>query len=521
MFDYLQKFNALPQNLRDSVSSPSAMAIISDLEKKYKIDLAALVMKVMVKSILLADLTSTFISDFSLDPDSAKKLTAELKERLFFSVSNYLGYIASYSSVMPKTAPLTSFSTVDRIVRDSGVSFPGADLNQRFKTILDTYVKGIRSRIDTRITLNKDIIAGGLGLNHQVIDKIFKIHDDFNKPASEEVVPAKNIKTGLEKIRALYEQPGNSRDIPYDLKSAISKGEIKKPVTPFNLPIPEESKEKRLEEPEEELLIAAPIKREMTVAKEENLVVTKAPIIESKPVTIPVKPASVVAPVAPIIKSEPVMTPIKPIVTPVPVVAPVHPITQEAPQLATQKIIKPAEKKPGFFSRLFGRAESTPKAMETVKSLPKTVPHPLTPPVSIAAKRMEAAANTSTTPSVPVKPPVAPRQAPRVMSPVDELRFLELINFRRLGATPNEAVSKIISKIKLLEKDGYDKMIGGITAWKQSPVNKIYLKMGQDALRNGQSLKEFAQKAQELKTPDVLTWEEIELIIKLNNKFMF
>jgi hypothetical protein len=518
MFDYLQKFNALPQNLRDSVSSPNAMAIISELEKKYKIDLAALVMKVMVKSILLADLTSTFISDFSLDPDSAKKLTAELKERLFFSVSNYLGYIASYSSVMPKTAPLTSFSTVDRIVRDSGVNFPGADLNQRFKTILDTYVKGIRSRIDTRITLNKDIIAGGLGLSHPVIDKIFKIHDDLSKPESEETKPAKNVKTGLEKIRALYEQPGTSRDIPYDLKSAISNGEIKKPATPFNLPIPEESKEKRLEEPEEELMIAAPIKREVTVVPAESLTTVKTPIVEPKPVAMPTKPVSVVTPVAPIVAP---VAPIKPIATPAPIVAPVHPITKEAPQLATQKIIKPAEKKPGFFSRLFGRAAATPKAMETVKPLPKTVTPPLTPPVSIAAKRMEAAAITPTTPSAPIKPPVIPRQAPRVMSPVDELRFLELINFRRLGATPNEAVSKIISKIKLLEKDGYDKMISGITAWKQSPVNKIYLKMGQDALRNGQSLKEFAMKAQELKTPDVLTWEEIELIIKLNNKFMF
>jgi hypothetical protein len=497
------------------------MAIISELEKKYKIDLAALVMKVMVKSILLADLTSTFISDFSLDPDSAKKLTAELKERLFFSVSNYLGYIASYSSVMPKTAPLTSFSTVDRIVRDSGVNFPGADLNQRFKTILDTYVKGIRSRIDTRITLNKEIIAGGLGLSHQVIDKIFKIHDDLNKPESEEVAPAKDIKTGLEKIRALYEQPGTSRDIPYDLKSAISKGEIKKPVTPFNLPVPEESKEKRLEEPEEELMIEAPIKREMTVAPEESLVTVKAPIVEPKPVIIPVKPVSVATPVAPIIKPEPVVTPIKPIVAPTPTpVAPVHPITQESSQLANQKIIKPVEKKPGFFSRLFGRTESKPKAIGAVKSMPKVITPLPTPPVSVAAKRMEAAA-IKTPVSAPAKPPVMPRQAPRVMSPVDELRFLELINFRRLGATPNEAVSKIIAKIKLLEKDGYDKMISGITAWKQSPVNKIYLKMGQDALRNGQSLKEFAEKAQELKTPDVLTWEEIELIIKLNNKFMF
>lgn len=513
MFDYLQKFNALPQNLRDSVSSPSAMAVISELEKKYKIDLAAVVMKVMVKTILLADLTSTFISDFSLDSDSAKKLTAELKERLFFSVSNYLGYIASYSSVVPKTAPVTSFSTVERITKDSGVTFPGADLNQRFKTILDTYVKGIRSRIDTRITLNKDIMAGGLGLSHQIIDKIFKIHDDLNKPKNDSVSP--DTKTGLEKIRALYEQPGTSRDIPYDLKAAISKGEIKKPVMPLNLPIPEESKEKRLEEPDEELMIEAPIKRDIPLIKEVAPVLKSAPIVEAvKP--NPVTPTSVastpvVAPVAP--------TPVVPVM-PKPVVT--NQINKEQiPPVVPSKIIKPVAKKPGIFSRLFGRNDKDKMA---VTAMPKVAPKPVVPVphVSVAAKRMEASVGANHPISAPVKPIVLEtKQAPRVMSPVDELRFLELINFRRLGTTPNEAVSKIASKIKLLEKDGYDKMISGIIAWKQSPINKLYLKMGQEALKNGQSLKEFAMKAQELKTPGMLSWEEIELIIKLNNKFMF
>jgi len=83
MFDYLQKFKTLPQNLRDSVSSPAAMSVISELENRYKIDLAATVMKVMTKIIPLADLSIYFVSDFSLEQDIAKKLTAKLKEKLF------------------------------------------------------------------------------------------------------------------------------------------------------------------------------------------------------------------------------------------------------------------------------------------------------------------------------------------------------------------------------------------------------------------------------------------------------
>src|SRR5574344_2332044 len=124
MFDYLQKFNNLPQNLRDSVSSPVAMAVISDLEKKYKIDLAATVMKVMAKIIPLADLSIYFVSDFALDQESAKKLTADLKERLFFSVANYLGYNPSYAAVIPQTTPASNYQiTVKKIIRESGVNF--------------------------------------------------------------------------------------------------------------------------------------------------------------------------------------------------------------------------------------------------------------------------------------------------------------------------------------------------------------------------------------------------------------
>src|SRR5680860_59097 len=169
MFDYLQKFNTLPQNLRDSVSSPAAMTVISDLENKYKVDLAATVIKVMAKIIPLADLSIYFVSDFSLDQETAKKLTAELKERLFFPVSNYLGYNASYSSIVPKTvlAP-AHLAGVEKIIKDSGVVFAGVELNSRLKNILTTYLKGIRSRIDTRMTLNKEVISGGLGLDYKL-----------------------------------------------------------------------------------------------------------------------------------------------------------------------------------------------------------------------------------------------------------------------------------------------------------------------------------------------------------------
>jgi hypothetical protein len=65
------------------------------------------------------------------------------------------------------------------------------------------------------------------------------------------------------------------------------------------------------------------------------------------------------------------------------------------------------------------------------------------------------------------------RVVPKIMGPIEELQFLDLINFRRLGKTPEEITTKIFNKVKMLERDGYEKMITGITVWKKSPVSLV------------------------------------------------
>jgi hypothetical protein len=109
---------------------------------------------------------------------------------------------------------------------------------------------------------------------------------------------------------------------------------------------------------------------------------------------------------------------------------------------------------------------------------------------------------------------------PKALGPIEELQFLDLVNFRRLGKTPEEITEKILKKIKLLERDGYDKMVAGVRAWRQSPVNRAYLRLGQDAVSHGVSLKEAISAAQ-AKDPTGLTLEEVEGIIALNGRLTF
>ena len=61
---------------------------------------------------------------------------------------------------------------------------------------------------------------------------------------------------------------------------------------------------------------------------------------------------------------------------------------------------------------------------------------------------------------------------PKTMGPIDELRHMNLINFRRFDKDPFKAVEKIKEKISLFENE-YRKKLEGIKAWRLSPLNKL------------------------------------------------
>ncbi|MDO8260798.1 MAG: hypothetical protein Q7T50_04885 [Candidatus Magasanikbacteria bacterium] len=103
MISYLVKFNSLPKELRDKVSSPQAMAIIGVLEKKYAVSLASVVMKVMIKEVSVDKLADFFAHEFSFGSKQAGELVYELREKVFVSVEDYLG-IKRPKTVLPKSA---------------------------------------------------------------------------------------------------------------------------------------------------------------------------------------------------------------------------------------------------------------------------------------------------------------------------------------------------------------------------------------------------------------------------------
>ncbi len=112
------------------------------------------------------------------------------------------------------------------------------------------------------------------------------------------------------------------------------------------------------------------------------------------------------------------------------------------------------------------------------------------------------------------------KPAPKAMSPLDELRYMDVVTFRRLAEDSNEKQEKIKKKIDLLGKESLGQMFDGIKAWRQSPVNKMYISMGRESMNNNKDIKTIIREKKS-HNQDYLIEAEFNAILELNKKLRF
>ncbi len=461
MLSYLQKFNELPEELKRQVSSDGAMENIAELEKKYGFSLATVVMRVMVREISIVDLAKFFVFENKLDARQAEKLVEELKEKVFFGVANYLGFSfhrpesenssALQDGIAPINQPkfkeetniassnfffssedeeevkqlakrLENFKSVkeekkapqidalriaEKTMKDSNTSFGSQDLINRFKSILDTYIRGVRNRIDTKHTLTKAINSGGLEISDIYADNILSI-TDFNKKEEEQksLDDDEKLKNKLENTTN-REHPGldlGARDLDYDFSKMSPKPEVKK------------EKQDSVKQLEDDIILAKKSLEERSGDISQDAKTLNIP----KKETIAINPAR----------------------------------------------IKETAKAGGKIK------------MEDVKYVPK------------------------------------------LMGPIDELREMDLTNFRRLSSDPEGAANKINDKIQFLEDESYSQRLVGIEAWRQSPINKMYLQAGNESIKGEGRVSDII-RSKNINNNNFLSQEEMDVIMELNRKLRF
>ena len=539
MFDYLQQFNKLPKELKEKVSSPAAMDVLSSLEKKYQVNLAMLVMQIMVKQVLMKDLTAHLITKMSLSSEQAQSLNQELQEKLFFSVATYLG-LKIVNPLSPEDKELV------QLMKENAIILPSSDLMNRCRQILLTYRKGVRTKIDTRAALERNIAQGGLGLDAATADRLLHV---FNTPVKAQVLSTAVPKASAELSNLINQQEGAS----YNLKKAIAGGQVKTPpvlANKFKQNVLDPKHE--IEAAEEELEIAAPKPTLLLQEEKDNTPekeVVQKPVVQTK-----TQSEKNIKPLIPVSKSEPkVPTVAAPPVSPSPAI-PVSVISSETNGADEEKAAKfaaatNAKLKVEKDTKLKAKHVETLKPAAATSTNFKKTPSELSglwaklfkekDSATLAAKNkadslssnhLEEAVKAAVQASTKTSRPAASSDSrtriedvkvrPKVMGPLEELRYLDLVNFRRLGSTPKEITIKIVNKIHLLEKDGYDRMVEGVKAWRQSPINRLYVRLAQEAIVSGMTLKAAVTKRRADKK-ESLSMEELEAIVAMNNQLMF
>lgn len=107
----------------------------------------------------------------------------------------------------------------------------------------------------------------------------------------------------------------------------------------------------------------------------------------------------------------------------------------------------------------------------------------------------------------------------RLSGPIDELRSVSLIDFRRMAKTPELAMEKMVSLVHLVEDQGYDKRVEAIRAWQSSPLYQQYLTIARNAMQEGKPLEEMRSAV--AKSGETLSKEELAAILKLNGELRF
>jgi len=160
------------------------------------------------------------------------------------------------------------------------------------------------------------------------------------------------------------------------------------------------------------------------------------------------------------------------------------------------------------------------KKLDTGHELPAP-PKPAAPPAAAGQmpliKRRFEAENLSQSTKARIEDV---KFVPKVMGPIDEIKYLDLTAFRRLGGDPFKTAEKIKSKLALLEEESYGKRLEGIKAWRLSPIFKLYLALGGLSISANKPIDVIIEE-RKLAGGEYLTADEFRAIMDLNKNLRF
>jgi len=350
---------------------------------------------------------------------------------------------------------------IEKILRKYNLQFENEVMLKRFSKVLESRIRGLRDSLGIKDVLTRPKKIGGLELESGLVQDIIQETERESQLLEREVPIAKSpVMPAPEQAQ----QPANKEE-PDRAFAPAPPPFVPRPGQPpkeeKNEPIMAEAEE---EKPEQ---LAEEIRKELESIKDKkHEPAIKAPPLEikaSEPAPVPkteqVEKIKVEAEPASIKKDEPISTPIAPD--------------------KKHGVIKPQDSKP--FDQPI---EPLPKRMVVESSRPQMVDI---------------------------------RLPQKVVGPIEELKDIDLKEFRRLGASPQDSIEKVLEKVYLLEEESWDLKMKGIKAWQESETNKLYIDIGLESLKNGSPVKVVINRRKNEGLPQ-LSYEEFIAIGELNKK---
>ena len=109
-----------------------------------------------------------------------------------------------------------------------------------------------------------------------------------------------------------------------------------------------------------------------------------------------------------------------------------------------------------------------------------------------------------------IKPPVM------LSGLAEELGNMNLEQFRRLSDNPNQATKQILQKLSTLQQESFESWTEGISAWRNSPMQRMYLTLVAESFTKGRTVTELVEEKKG-SNGEMPTAEEIGAIIELNS----
>ncbi len=597
----------IPDQIKSFIVAPDNIKKRIDLMRRYSVSLEASIKftktinRLYEKEIGLNDLIPELTKTTGLPEDTVKKIILEFAGHEFLPASSYLGNVSEYIKSMggdPASYPatritirsLTPEEVVSEVLHENTLPL-AAHLEGRLREILESFVRGVRSKDETIHRLTRAEKIGGVAFLDADAEKIVNIlaektasvKIDFSAPVAAEAKPRpEEVPTPV--LAEVSPRPSDQAAVPQMLPAVsvlstmtVRPPEVKREISisqanidferrlfgtavriagGVGVPVPKELSDRLmaiivafLKEARKSGDTLATLKKTTTsggmgfddviaqktigllndelkkIQLENAMVMKKEKEDFSKKQNAEMLERENARQNAEIAERDKLYSKLS---GKNPFAFKIAPKTENAARSITLAKIVPPPVPPVAPSA----PEAKPRQEEvlTEQVAPQVVPEvvlarPVAPLARVVPPPVSPVPSPSLPPPVFVPPPVAPlpkmqdirKTALHLTGPAEELRNMNLQDFRRLSSNSEEACRKLNDKVLLLDEQSYADRAEGVKAWQESPLYKLYLSILNESFGGGGGVSAVI-RARETSNKESLTEAEVRAIMVLNRK---